>query len=246
MKLSAKSPSNFFVFSQNINPDFRESFITNFRKAKKSSIEVLMVLCSIFRCDSKQECKMDVNSDVFGDPCPGTHKYVEVHFACAPRVLATTTKRPLPPWFLQGGADNLWNNPKLSPTSSSATALTTANSTPLKQEISTREKTEIENIYSISDTETIILQQTSSDLLARKPILVTSDSPTSTTPIRIPITTPRPTTTTTSTTTPSGTTTIESTTILTIEKSLIDKEEKDGMSDVITDIINEYEIERGQ
>ena len=62
---------------------------------------------------------MWVNSDVFGDPCPGTHKYVEVHFACAPRILATTTKRPLPPWFLQGGADNLWNNPKkLSPTTS--------------------------------------------------------------------------------------------------------------------------------
>ena len=65
---------------------------------------------------------MWVNSDVFGDPCPGTHKYVEVHFACAPRVLATTTKRPLPPWFLQGGADNLWNNPKkLSPTTSTTT-----------------------------------------------------------------------------------------------------------------------------
>ena len=74
------------------------------------------------RCDNKQECKMWVNSDVFGDPCPGTHKYVEVHFACAPRVLATTTKRPLPPWFLQGGADNLWNNPKkLSPTTSTTT-----------------------------------------------------------------------------------------------------------------------------
>ena len=65
---------------------------------------------------------MWVNSDVFGDPCPGTHKYVEVHFACAPRILATTTKRPLPPWFLQGGADNLWNNPKkLSPTTSTTT-----------------------------------------------------------------------------------------------------------------------------
>ena len=74
------------------------------------------------RCDNKQECKMWVNSDVFGDPCPGTHKYVEVHFACAPRILATTTKRPLPPWFLQGGADNLWNNPKkLSPTTSTTT-----------------------------------------------------------------------------------------------------------------------------
>ena len=70
-----------------------------------------------FRCDQKQECRMPVNSDVFGDPCPGTNKYVEVHFACAHRVLATTTKRPLPPWFLQGGADNLWSNPKLNPTS---------------------------------------------------------------------------------------------------------------------------------
>ena len=71
---------------------------------------------------------MAVNSEVFGDPCPGTHKYVEVHFACAPRLLATTTKRPLPPWFLQGGADNLWNNPNLgenSPTSSSTIANTT-------------------------------------------------------------------------------------------------------------------------
>ena len=46
-------------------------------------------------------CAMPVSSDVFGDPCPNTRKYVEVHFACMPKVRTTTTKRPLPPWFLQ-------------------------------------------------------------------------------------------------------------------------------------------------
>ena len=44
---------------------------------------------------------MPVSSEVFGDPCPNTRKYVEVHFACSPKVKATTTQRPLPPWFLQ-------------------------------------------------------------------------------------------------------------------------------------------------
>jgi len=44
---------------------------------------------------------MPVSSEVFGDPCPNTRKYVEVHFACSPKVRRTTTKRPLPPWFLQ-------------------------------------------------------------------------------------------------------------------------------------------------
>ena len=103
---------------------------------------------------------MDVNSEVFGDPCPGTHKYVEVHFACAPRLLATTTKRPLPPWFLQGGADNLWNNPNESnnPTSSS----TTANAT--NPTVATK------NIFSISDVVPHVTDK-------RKPILVTSVSP---------------------------------------------------------------------
>ena len=46
-------------------------------------------------------CSMPVSSEVFGDPCPNTQKYVEVHFACSPKVKKTTTKRPLPPWFLQ-------------------------------------------------------------------------------------------------------------------------------------------------
>ena len=155
---------------------------------------------------------MDVNSEVFGDPCPGTHKYVEVHFACAPRLLATTTKRPLPPWFLQGGADNLWNNPNESnnPTSSS----TTANAT--NPTVATK------NIFSISDVVPHVTDK-------RKPILVTSDV-TSTTPVRIPITTSTTSTTTTTTTTTTTSTTSTTTT---------EKAEAKG----ITDISNAYEIQ---
>ena len=58
----------------------------------------IIILC---RCDGQRMCTMPVSSEVFGDPCPNTRKYVEVHFACSPKVRRTTTKRPLPPWFLQ-------------------------------------------------------------------------------------------------------------------------------------------------
>ena len=31
-----------------------------------------------FRCDGQRMCAMPVSSEVFGDPCPNTRKYVEV------------------------------------------------------------------------------------------------------------------------------------------------------------------------
>ena len=52
-----------------------------------------------------------MNSGVFGDPCPNTHKYVEVHYACLPNGEGPanpgkiSTRRP-PPWLLEGA---LWN-----------------------------------------------------------------------------------------------------------------------------------------
>ncbi len=50
------------------------------------------IFCSLSsRCDGKTSCRMAVNSHVFGDPCPGTKKYVEVHYACL-RDSKTTTK----------------------------------------------------------------------------------------------------------------------------------------------------------
>ena len=162
------------------------------------------------RCDGQRRCKMEVNSEVFGDPCPGTHKYVEVHFACAPRLLATTTKRPLPPWFLQGGADNLWNNPHESNNPTSSSTMANATTTVLTK-----------TIFSISDVVPHVTDQ-------RKPILVTSDV-TSTTPVRIPITTS------TTSTTPSTTPTTPSTTITTTSTTSTTTEEASQMT-------NAYEI----
>ena len=52
------------------------------------------------RCDGSQSCSIEINSGEFGDPCPATPKYLEVHYGCVPRSSATT-KRPLPAWFLQ-------------------------------------------------------------------------------------------------------------------------------------------------
>lgn len=33
-------------------------------------------------CDGKPQCSIAVNTTVFGDPCQGTHKYLEVNFIC--------------------------------------------------------------------------------------------------------------------------------------------------------------------
>ena len=36
----------------------------------------------ISRCGNKHLCDVPVDSSIFGDPCPGTFKYIEVHYAC--------------------------------------------------------------------------------------------------------------------------------------------------------------------
>jgi len=51
------------------------------------------------RCSNQHDCIVPVQSSIFGDPCPGTFKYIEVHYACRkePVLKKTTTTRPL--WF---------------------------------------------------------------------------------------------------------------------------------------------------
>ncbi|XP_038066887.1 adhesion G protein-coupled receptor L1-like isoform X2 [Patiria miniata] len=36
-------------------------------------------------CQSLKECAIPVNTDVFGDPCPGTSKFLEVYLQCVPK-----------------------------------------------------------------------------------------------------------------------------------------------------------------
>jgi len=58
------------------------------------------------RCEGKPHCTIPVDSTIFGDPCPGTNKYVEVHYTCKAHKQfsntgnSATTNKPLPPWLL--------------------------------------------------------------------------------------------------------------------------------------------------
>jgi hypothetical protein len=35
-------------------------------------------------CQAKQSCQLLASNEIFGDSCPGTHKYLEVHYQCVP------------------------------------------------------------------------------------------------------------------------------------------------------------------
>merc|ERR1719264_2353799 len=54
------------------------------------------------QCGKESRCTVAVSSALFGDPCPGTSKYVEVHYTCVPGQTPTpaTTPKPRPPWLL--------------------------------------------------------------------------------------------------------------------------------------------------
>ncbi|XP_017774015.1 PREDICTED: latrophilin Cirl isoform X3 [Nicrophorus vespilloides] len=62
------------------------------------SAKSLRVLHS--RCYDKQNCSIPASTSMFGDPCPGTLKYLEAHYQCAPATMTTTTNRPSPPWLI--------------------------------------------------------------------------------------------------------------------------------------------------
>nr|B4KMZ1.1 RecName: Full=Latrophilin Cirl [Drosophila mojavensis] len=57
------------------------------------------------KCSHKQSCSVLAATSMFGDPCPGTHKYLEAHYQCISAAqTSTTTNRPSPPpWVLSNG-----------------------------------------------------------------------------------------------------------------------------------------------
>ncbi|KAL3868658.1 hypothetical protein ACJMK2_041436 [Sinanodonta woodiana] len=48
------------------------------------------------RCDGHNSCMFTASNDVFGDPCPNTYKYVEVHYTCESVSENIFTSRPYP------------------------------------------------------------------------------------------------------------------------------------------------------
>lgn len=45
------------------------------------------------RCKSRQSCIVPVSNSLFGDPCPGTRKFLEVKYRCLKRVVACEGER---------------------------------------------------------------------------------------------------------------------------------------------------------
>ena len=60
-------------------------------------------------CAGQTACSIDVTSSVFGDPCPGTYKYLEVHYTCVRQEATAANSQQqavslladLPPWLLK-------------------------------------------------------------------------------------------------------------------------------------------------
>ncbi|XP_064215503.1 latrophilin Cirl isoform X3 [Tribolium castaneum] len=51
------------------------------------------------RCNNQRNCSVNVSNETFGDPCPGTNKYIEAQYRCE-ATTTTTTSRPSPPWLI--------------------------------------------------------------------------------------------------------------------------------------------------
>ena len=63
-----------------------------------------------------------MSNTLFGEPCPDTHKYVEVHYTCEPLISQSTTSHAIPPWLLDLSATP---QPRRHPASKQTTATTT-------------------------------------------------------------------------------------------------------------------------
>jgi len=105
------------------------------------------------RCEGKPSCHIPVDSKIFGDPCPGTNKYVEVHYTCqAIRKAQTTTAKALPPWLLDLAATpssivvTEAEEISSSTTTTTTTTTTTASTTTTVSETSTSQSNAIGDI----------------------------------------------------------------------------------------------------
>ncbi|PSN57298.1 hypothetical protein C0J52_02077 [Blattella germanica] len=63
------------------------------------------------RCSQQQNCSILASTNMFGDPCPGTLKYLEAHYQCMPAATTTTTSRPSPPWLITS-QPSVWSTGK--------------------------------------------------------------------------------------------------------------------------------------
>ncbi|KAG8235883.1 hypothetical protein J437_LFUL010113 [Ladona fulva] len=82
------------------------------------------------RCSQQQNCSILASTSMFGDPCPGTLKYLEAHYQCMPAATTTTTNRPSPPWLVTS-RPGAWSTAKPPTSKVAQEAVGAASSTPI-------------------------------------------------------------------------------------------------------------------
>jgi len=104
------------------------------------------------RCGSKARCRIPVSSRLFGDPCPDTHKYVEVHYTCEPKLSPPTTSHAIPPWLLDLSATPA-PRPAKPKTTTTTTVATTEKTTRPTTVSTTKLVPTVDNVIDSEDVE---------------------------------------------------------------------------------------------
>ncbi len=115
-------------------------------------------------CAGKATCSIDVTSQVFGDACPGTYKYLEVHYTCKNKVDTNTKESNLPPWLLKMTATTA--KPSTTSTTTEAKAVETTE-TPVAEIIveETFQKIPDEPLMSVEDMEKTLIDILGADYI---------------------------------------------------------------------------------
>ncbi|XKL59203.1 hypothetical protein PGB90_000219 [Kerria lacca] len=116
------------------------------------------------RCSQKRNCTVPASTSLFDDPCPGTMKYLEAHYACVSATASSSTPRPTPPWLMTS-PPSIWITAKaltihpeiVSSTQTVSTMPTTVSSTKIQPPVES-----VENDW-ISTNTIFPVSQSSSD-----------------------------------------------------------------------------------
>ena len=79
------------------------------------------------QCGGKASCDLKVDSETFGDPCPGTPKYLQLLYSCVDARDTSTASPLLPPWMV--ALESMRESVVLGPASTTEQSTTTSTST---------------------------------------------------------------------------------------------------------------------
>merc|ERR1712130_56361 len=120
--------ANYGRFSNTVCPGNKkdDNLLWDTRCIQPTSLRVVSSLCQ-----GEQSCSIPVSSRQFGDPCPGTQKYLELVYTCMREEESVNKTPELPPWLinLESITDMILNKQSTVRPITSTTESTTTTST---------------------------------------------------------------------------------------------------------------------